>query len=583
MRRDIPVAGVQADAVWGSDAIAAMLRALDIPYVCVNPGASFRGLHDSIVNYLGNERPQMLLCLHEEHAVAIGHGYAQVTGKPLLAIVHSNVGLMHASMAMFNAWCDRMPVIVLGATGPVDAAKRRPWIDWIHTMRDQSSLVRDFVKWDDQPASIAAAFESILRAQQIAQTAPKGPVYVCFDAALQEDKLAAMPRLPDLARYRPAPPLHAAPILIQECAEWLTRAQRPLILMGRATREMRHWESRVELAERLNARVLTDLKVGAAFPTDHPLHAAPPGIFLSPQSSAALKQADVVLSLDWVDLAGSLKQAWGTQAVAQKIIQVSPDAIVHNASSMDYQALPPADMNLLCEPESVVADLLHHIPARGVASAAKPPPLPSFDANAPLSIASVAAALKVAVGESDVTLVHLPLGWSGDLWHFRHPLDFLGSDGGGGIGAGPGLTVGAAIALKGGPRLPIAILGDGDYLMGVSALWTAAAAGVPFLIIVCNNRSFFNDEVHQERVARDRGRPVENKWIGQRIDNPAPDLAMLARAQGVEGIGPITSAHALPAALADAISRLRLGRAVVVDVHVMPGYTPSMAAGMTRK
>src|SRR6266513_1965612 len=190
-------------AAFGSDLIADTLRDLAIPYIALNPGASYRGLHDSLVNYLGNAAPQMLLCLHEESAVAIAHGYAKVTGKAMAAAVHSNVGLMHATMAIFNAWCDRMPVIVLGATGPVDAVKRRPWIDWIHTMRDQASLVRDFVKWDDQPASIGAAFESMLRAQQIAQTAPKGPVYVCFDAALQEEKLTVKPPLPDLARYRP--------------------------------------------------------------------------------------------------------------------------------------------------------------------------------------------------------------------------------------------------------------------------------------------------------------------------------------------------------------------------------------------
>src|SRR5258705_10840376 len=193
LRRDIPVPGAASEGVWGSDAIAAMLRAMQIPYVCVNPGASFRGLHDSLVNFLGNERPQMLLCLHEEHTVAIAQGYAKVTGRPLGAIVHSNVGLMHASMAIFNAWCDRAPVVVLGATGPVDAAKRRPWIDWIHTAQDQGALVRNFTKWDDQPASVAAAAESLLRAHRMATTPPQGPVYICLDAALQESRIGPLP------------------------------------------------------------------------------------------------------------------------------------------------------------------------------------------------------------------------------------------------------------------------------------------------------------------------------------------------------------------------------------------------------
>src|ERR1043166_6945395 len=161
IERPVP-AGTNA-AGFGSDVVAETLRALDIPYIALNPGASYRGLHDSIVNFLGNAKPQMLLCLHEEAAVAIAHGYAKVTGRSMAAAVHSNVGLFHATMAMFNAWCDRFPVIVLGATGPVDAAKRRPWIDWIHTARDQGAIVRNYTKWDDQPASPAAAREAILR------------------------------------------------------------------------------------------------------------------------------------------------------------------------------------------------------------------------------------------------------------------------------------------------------------------------------------------------------------------------------------------------------------------------------------
>src|ERR687884_1764899 len=175
-------------AAFGSDVVAETLSALNIPYIALNPGASYRGLHDSIVNFLGNERPQMLLCLHEEHAVAIAHGWAKVTGRPMAAAVHSNVGLMHATMAIFNAWCDRMPVLVLGATGPVDAVKRRPWIDWIHTARDQGAIVRPYTKWDDQPASPGAARESVLRGAWLANTAPRGPVYINLDAEMQESR-----------------------------------------------------------------------------------------------------------------------------------------------------------------------------------------------------------------------------------------------------------------------------------------------------------------------------------------------------------------------------------------------------------
>src|SRR5438309_522909 len=230
---DRPVPSAPSNRVWGSDAIAAVLRELDIPYVALNPGASYRGIHDSLVNYLSNTRPRMLLCLHEESAVALAHGWAKVTGRPMAAFVHSNVGLMHATMAIFNAWCDRAPVLVLGATGPMDATRRRP-----------------------------------------------------------------------------------------------------VILAGRGSRDPAAWQQRVALAETIGARVLTDRKSGATFPTDHPLHVG---------GSAPILDADVILSLDWVDLAGTLRTAHAGKPVAAQIVQLSVDQYVHNGWSMDYQGLPPVD------------------------------------------------------------------------------------------------------------------------------------------------------------------------------------------------------------------------------------------------
>src|SRR5262249_4553451 len=275
---DRPVKLTRANAPgWGSDVVAETLRALNIPYIALNPGASYRGLHDSIVNYLGNETPQMLLCLHEEVAVSIAQGYAKVTGKAMAAAVHSNVGLFHATMAIFNAWCDRTPVLILGATGPVDANKRRPWIDWIHTAADQGAIIRNYTKWDDQPASPAAARESLLRAAWIANTAPMGPVYVNLDAEMQETKLADQLPPIDASRYTPATATAAPPELIAAAASLLESAKQPLILMGRVSRSIDAWEARVALAEALQAKVITELKLGAAFPTDHPLHAGPPG------------------------------------------------------------------------------------------------------------------------------------------------------------------------------------------------------------------------------------------------------------------------------------------------------------------
>jgi thiamine pyrophosphate-dependent acetolactate synthase large subunit-like protein len=564
---------------FGSDVIADALRSLDIPYIALTPGASYRGLHDSIVNYLGNSKPQMLLCLHEEAAVAIAHGYAKVTGKAMATAVHSNVGLMHATMAMFNAWCDRMPVVVLGATGPVDAAKRRPWIDWIHTARDQGALIREYTKWDDQPSSPGAAREALMRGTWIANAVPQGPVYINFDAELQEAKVAEpLPPL-DPARYMPQVSTAAPAELLRQAAGILKNAKQVLILAGRASRDLAAWNARVALAETLNARVVTDLKIGASFPTDHPLYAGAPRA-VGPDSVEGLKNVDVVLSLDWVDLAGALRYA-GPMPSA-KIIQVSLDYRIHNGWSMDHQALPPVDVLISADPDLVVPELVKEI-GKSLRPHAVPSPRKIADTEPPgFTNEHIARSLRQVLGDRPVTYTHLPISWDDSWIAFRHPLDYLGSDGGGGVGGGPGISVGAALALKGSGRLPIAVCGDGDFLMGVTAVWTAVHYKIPLLFVLANNRSFYNDELHQERMARARNRPVENKWIGQRMSDPDVDLAAMGRAQGAVGFGPIANSADLAAALKAAIAAVDAGQVAVVDVRVEPGYTAGMTAAMTR-
>ncbi len=511
--RDIPAPVPQAQEHWGSDGIAAMLRALDIPYLALNPGASYRGLHDSIVNYLGNERPQMLLCLHEESAIAVAHGYARTTGKLMGAVVHSNVGLMHATMAIFNAWCDRVPMLILGATGPWDAARRRPWIDWIHTASDQGALVRDYTKWDNQPGSVAAAYEALMRAVQMANTPPRGPTYINLDAALQEAKIGSLPPLPDVSRFRAADPVQPEAAAIAKAAQLLSSAKNPAMLMGRVSRSETAWKQRIALAEKVQAKVFTDMKAACAFPTDHPLHAAPPATF--------------------------------------------PDG------------------KLMCEPDAAVPLLLDAVRARPAVVQSRSEP--KAEPDTALSIRALARAFNEATEGMDICLSKLPLGWNGAYRHFRHPLDYLGADGGGGVGAGPGLTVGSALALKGSNRVVVGIVGDGDFLMGNTAVWTAAHYKLPCLFIVANNRSFYNDEMHQERVAKERGRPVENKWIGQRIDEPDIDIAAMGRAQGAVGIGPVKELRELKPALEQGLKHVKSGAVCVIDVRVLPGYDAPMA------
>lgn len=580
MRRDTPTAvGATAPTMeWGSDAIAATLSALELPYIALNPGASYRGLHDSIVNFLGNRDPAILLCLHEEHAVAIAHGYAKVTGRPMAVALHSNVGLMHATMAIFNAFCDRTPMVIIGATGPLDAAERRPWIDWIHTAGDQAALIRGYSKWDDQPGSPQAAVDALARANLVARTYPYGPTYVCLDARIQEQALASPVSLPDPSRHRP--PIQAQPSgeLVERVAYELVRAQRPLILLGRAARDLAVFHGRVRLAERLGAHVLTDLKVAGSFPSSHVLNPATPGIFLTQSGRDLLRQADLLLDLDWIDLAGTLRQAYGEDPIEARIISCSLDHVLHNGWSKDHFALPPVDVGIAGDPDALVASLLAMLAEdtgsrtgerhRPTAQAAPVPDRHGASDGTQLTVRALVGALRSALLGQQTCLVRIPLGWDGADLEITHPLDFLGFDGGGGIGSGPGIAVGAALALDGTGRLPVAVLGDGDYLMGVTALWTAGHHELPLLVIVANNRSFHNDQVHQEQVARARDRPVENGWLGQHIRDPDPDLAQLAEALGLIGHGPVSNADELAATLPLAIAQAVDGAAVVVDVRL---------------
>ena len=573
---------------WGSDVVAQFLRDTEVPFLVLNPGASFRGLHDSVVNFLGDKDPQLLMCLHEEHAVALAHGYAKVTGRPLAVALHSNVGLMHATMAIYNAWVDRVPVFLLGATGPLDAARRRPWIEWIHTSADQAALVRAFVKWDDQPLSIPATAEALARAWEIVLTPPHAPTYVVLDAAVQEWKVETpSPRYPP-RKYDDIEAPDAPAKSLQRSVALLTEAERPVVLLGRVSRSTGAWKNRVELVERLGATAITDLKVGAAFPTEHPQHVGPPGFYLSPAGQDALATADVVLSLDWVDLAGTLAQA--PSSAPRTIISASQDSQLHNGWSKDHQAFPTVEVMLPTTPDGAVSQLLRAGLGAGAASHSSPLPAEPQrgtveDSSPPaadrLGISDIARVLRAVTEGLQTSLVRLPLGWDGGDWPFDHPLDYLGYDGGAGIGSGPGMLVGAALALRDSDRLAIGILGDGDYLMGVQALWTAAHERIPLLTIIANNRSYFNDEIHQETIASTRGRDTSRRWIGQRIDDPAPDLAAMARAQGLEGFGPVGTAEELEAVLTEAVALVAQGHAVVVDVLVVPGYSKAMAKGMT--
>ena len=579
INHDKPTPNDQPATYWGSDSIADCLHAMQVPYIALNPGASYRGLHDSLVNHLGNQAPQMLLCLHEEVAIAIAQGFAKASGKMMGALVHSNVGLMHATMAVFNAWCDRMPVLMLGATGPWDAARRRPWIDWIHTASDQGSLVRDFTKWDNQPGSIPAAIEALLRGGQIAQTAPRGPVYINLDAALQESKTEGLIPVPDPMRFKAPQSPPPGPSDVEQAAELLSKAKNPVILMGRMSRNISDWNQRIQFAESIQAAVITDLKNAASFPTDHPQHVGSPAYFMTPEACAAVRDADVILMLDWVDPGGVFKQAFQNNPCHAKIIHVSLDIHSHRGWSMDGGSLPPVDIYMLSEPDDAIAALNQTVLTQALKSWPIKPSLSTMPNDDVVSLRALAEILQESTKDLNICLARLPLGWNGAYRHFHHPMDYLGADGGGGVGAGPGNTVGVALALRDAKsdRIPIALIGDGDFLMSNTAVWTAVHYGIPLLIIVCNNHSYFNDELHQERVAKERQRPTENKWIGQRMSDPEIDIAQMSRAMGAEGIGPVRRAQDLTAAITEGLAFVKAGKVCIIDACVAPGYDANMS------
>lgn len=562
------------DKLYGSDVIAAALREQNFPYICLNPGASYRGLHDSLVNYLGNQTPEIITCMHEEHAVGIAHGYAKVTDRALAVAVHSNVGLMHASMGIFNAWCDRIPMLVIGATGPLDAGQRRPWIEWIHTTIDQGGMVRDFTKWDDQPASPEAAVEAIRRGVMLANTRPSGPVYVNLDVSVQEQEMSGLPSLDDFA-YFPTPDDSEPPRAALDAAvAILQKSERPFIFCGRGSRSEEEWQDRIALAERLNARTATHMKLAAGFPTTHPLFVGETGWRLKGAVLDSLRSADALLILDWLDAGNMLKLAFPPGTPRPPVINISNDFHLHRGWNMDYGGLPAVDVSIPTVPATAVRSLLEKLGRSSSRSEEVKWHVDPPKAKGEIGLMDLARAFYHASKGHDLCITTRPLGWPQNANEITHPLGFLGHSGGGGLGAGTSIAVGAALGLRelGLNRRAVAILGDGDYTMGLTAIWNAATLKLPVLFLIANNHSYYNDEDHQIKVARRRGRPEENAPIGQRMQEPEPDLAGLARGLGLEAPDPVTDVADLPVAIEHALKRLKDGAAIVLEVRVRQEY-----------
>ena len=576
---------------FGSDIVVNLLRAFGIEYAAINPGATFRGIHDSLVNYGGNQHPELILCCHEEIAVSLAHGYAKAAGKPMAAVVHNIVGLQHASMAIFNAFCDRAPILVLGGTGPMDTTRRRPWIDWIHTALVQGNLVRDYVKWDDQPASVAAIPEAFARAYRIAMTEPKGPVYLCFDAELQEGRLDRPIPLPDPARFAPASPPQAEARVLEEAARLLCEAEAPVILVESLVPYPRTLAALQQLAELLAAPVIDlgdEYRGRSCFPNTHPLD-------LSGAKREMIREADVILALDVQDFLGALAEVDRTtrevRPVSDRpttIIGISLNDYAIRSWAQTYLSLVPLDLPITAD-ASVVLPLLVNImeerlkrnpraamrqtrfaKLRTRHEALRREWLETVEAQGlkrPIAYSMLAATVWETIKDEDWILANgTAKGWAKRVWEWK-PERFFGGSGGAGLGYGLGASLGVALALRDSGKVCVNLQPDGDFLYVTSGLYTAAHHQIPLLTVMCNNRSYYNDEEHQEVMAKVRGRSVESKVVGIRIEHPAPDFAKIAQGFGVYAEGPIAEPQDLGPALKRALKVVKEDRLpALVDV-----------------
>ncbi|MBI2358704.1 MAG: thiamine pyrophosphate-binding protein [Deltaproteobacteria bacterium] len=560
-------------AEYGSDVIVDLMKAFDIEYAAFNPGATFRGIHDSIVNYGGNYKPEVIFCCHEEISVALAHGYAKAKGKPMVAIVHNIVGLQHASMAIFNAWCDRAPIMVLGGTGPMNTKRRRPRIDWIHTALVQGNQVRDYVKWDDQPYHLASVPESFIRGYRIATTEPMAPVYINYDADIQEDPVQEPIEIPDASRFAPPAPTQANPEALSRAAELLVGAQSPLIIADLLGRNAKSVAGLIELAELLAIPVI-DKGSRFNFPTTHPLD-------VTGGAQELLARADVLLALDVLDIYGSLtrvsKRTRACEYVSQpsvKIIHISMNDMLVRSWAGDVQVLQPVDVPISADTSVAVPELTRICRELIGAGSARKSAIEARSGEIKkrheamrskwvdearthadrkdISTAFLAYEVGEAIKREEWVLVNgTSNGWARKLWNFSEPGQFLGTSGGAGVGYGMSASIGAALAHLDTGRLCVDIQADGDLLMTSSALWTAAHHKIPLLIVMHNNQSFYNSEEHGIEVAEFRKRPVENAGIGTHVDDPAVNFCKVAEGFGVHSEGPIQR----PADLGPALER----------------------------
>lgn len=568
---------------YGSDVMVEVLRNFNVPFISLNPGASFRGLHDSLVNWDGGG-PVMICCPHEKIAVGVAHGYAKVTGEPMAVVLHDLVGLLQGTMGIYYAFHDRVPMLVLGGSGPADTARRRPTIDWYHSANVQGNAVREYVKWDDEPRSIAAVPESFIRAWNIARSGPQGPVYVSLDAELQEQEITEDLELTHVSRHALPAPLGADPGSLHTLARILVDAERPVIIAGFVGRDPEAFTLLPELAELLGAGVV-DTGARLSMPNRHRLNIT---------GADVLGSADVVLFLDCKDVESAItsvdsatRSATSHLADDARLVALGFNHVGIRGWSHDFGRLMPFDIDVTADTVSALPQLLEccreiiggndtradqRERRRAELSGAHDARWQAWQeqardaaAESPVSTARLAQEVWEVIKNYDwVLTAGTSRGWARKIWDFdqpyRHPGDSLGT------ATQIGISLGVALAHKGSGRLVVDLQPDGDLMFDLGALWVAAYYKIPLLVVMVNNHAYYNDWAHQEHIALQRGRPVENAYIGMEIDGPAPDFASAARAQGWWAEGPIDDPEKISEAIRRAAEAAHDGRPALVDI-----------------
>jgi acetolactate synthase I/II/III large subunit len=572
----------------GGDFMADVLNSLGIEYLAINCASSYRGLHEAVLNHAGN-KPEIITCVHEDIAVHIGQGYAKIDGKPIAMACHGVVGLQHATMAIYNAWCDRVPVIVLGGN-IMEAEKRAPGADWVHSAVDVGALVRDFTKWDDQPASLQHFAESAVRAYKIATTPPMGPVFLALDAELQENPIPDVESL-RIPKFEPVVPPQGDSGAIAEAAKLLVEAQNPIVIVDRMARTPTGMANLVELAETLQCGVIDN--VGRMnFPSRHALNQS--------FRRGLIGQADVVLAIEMNDLWGTInsfsdrieRRSRPATKPGAKIVTLGVRDLYLKSNYQDFGRFQDVDLDIAGDGEASLPALVDAVkrlldPGRKTAFDARGKKLAAlhlamveqskadatigWDAN-PITTARMCAEVYAQIKDENWSLVgnSIRLTWPHRLWDFKKPHQWNGVSGGAGVGYNLPASLGAALANKKHGRFTLAFGGDGDFMFNPGTLWTAAHHKIPMLYILQNNRAYHQEYMYLVAMAARHGRGLDKAGIGTTITDPNVDFATVARGMGVFGEGPIVDPKDLAPALSRAIAVVKGGGTAVVDVVTDP-------------